>query len=79
MPREEDIISLCIYEDRLMALSSSPILSSLQLGTKKFHLYEGILSNIADIFNRHEVQMNEKFNFKKQKQQMLKYKTLYAL
>jgi hypothetical protein len=50
-----------MYEDRFMALSSSPILSSLEPVTKKFHLYEGTLSNMTDLLNRHELQMNERF------------------
>jgi hypothetical protein len=31
-----------------------------------------------DVVNKHELQMHERFDFKKQKDHMLKYKTLYA-
>jgi len=78
MPREEDIVSLCIDEDRLYVLSSSPVIHSIEFSNSRYVLYEGNLSNMNDITNKHELQMHEKFDFKKQKEFMLKYKTLYA-
>ena len=33
---------------------------------------------MSDVINKHELQMYERFDFKKQKDHMLKYKTLYA-
>ncbi len=78
MPREEDIISLCLDEDKLYVLSSSPVIHSIESTNSKYVLYEGNLSNMNDVLNKHELQMYERFDFKKQKDHMLKYKTLYA-
>lgn len=78
MPRQEDIVSLCLDEDRLYVLSSSPVIHSIEFSSCKYVLYEGNLSSINDIVHKHELQMHEKYEFKKQKEHMLKYKTLYA-
>lgn len=59
-------------------LSSSPVIHSIEFSNSKYVLYEGNLSNMNDVINKHELQMYEKFEFKKQKNHMLKYKTLYA-
>lgn len=46
MPREDDIVSLCLEEDRLYLLSNSPIIHSIDRTGLKFVLYEGSLTNI---------------------------------
>ena len=59
-------------------LSSSPVIHSIDYSNVRYVLYEGNLSSMSDIINKHELQMYERFDFKKQKDNMLKYKTLYA-
>ncbi len=51
-PKEEDLVSLCLDEDRLLLLSSSPVLHSLDNRPNNYFLYEGSLANMADLVTR---------------------------
>ena len=61
IPKEEDLISLCLEEDRLWMLAVSPHLTHIALGRKTLALFEGSLSNINHLLNRKELLMNEEF------------------
>lgn len=45
IPKEEDLISLCLDEDRLWMLANSPILKELE-NKYSFKLYEGSLGDL---------------------------------
>ena len=52
MPREDDIVSLCLDEDKIFLLSNSPIIHSIDRAGVKFVLYEGSLTNMSDVLKK---------------------------
>ena len=77
MPREDDIVSLCLDEDKLFLLSNSPIIHSIDRSGVKFILYEGSLSNINDVLKKQEIPMGVKFTFSERCEQFLNDKTIF--
>jgi hypothetical protein len=61
IPKEEDLVSLCLEEDHLLLLSNSPILHSLDNKPNNYVLYEGSLANMSDLLTRRELPMQERF------------------
>jgi hypothetical protein len=81
IPKEEDLASLHLDEDRLLLLSNSPVLHSLDNKPNNYILYEGSLANINDLATRRELPMAERHEFKvgSKQQQSLKYKTVFTV
>jgi hypothetical protein len=52
IPKEEDLASVHLDEDRLLLLSNSPVLHSLENKPNNYILYEGSLANINDLVTR---------------------------
>jgi hypothetical protein len=64
IPKEEDLVSMCLDEDRLWMLANSPILSVVEGKGSLFVLYEGTLGNIDSLLARKELTMTDKYEFK---------------
>lgn len=77
MPREEDIVSLCLEEDRLFLLSNSPIIHSIDRAGLRFVLYEGTFANMNEVLRRREVQMIARHNFEEKYEKFLSMKTMF--
>lgn len=57
IPKEEDLVSLCLDEDRLWMLANSPILKEME-NKPSFKLYEGSLSDVNFLLKKKELMMN---------------------
>jgi hypothetical protein len=81
IPKGEDLASVRLDEDRLLLLSNSPVLHSLDNRPNNYILYEGSLANMTDLVTRRELPMHERFEFRgpSRQQQSLKYKTIFTL
>lgn len=52
IPKEEDVISLCLDEDKLLMLAPAPLLPQFDARIGVYTLYEGSLTNLNDILLR---------------------------
>lgn len=78
MPREDDIISLCLEEDKLYLLSNSPIIHSVDRTSVRFIFYEGSLANMNEVMRKKEIQMITKHNFEEKYEKFLYEKTIFV-
>ena len=79
IPKEEDLVSLYVEEDKLWMLAQSPILNPLDAKANLYILYEGSLLNINSLMTRKELLMSERYEFKYiQNQLVLKYKSIFS-
>jgi hypothetical protein len=87
IPREEDLVSMCLEEDKLLLLSSSMLCSmdnpSSLSNLSSYSLYQGSLESIGDLFTRRELPMLERYEWKSSKglnlQETIVFKTIFAL
>lgn len=78
MPREEDIVSICLEEDKLYLLSNSLIIHSIDRTGLKFVFYEGYLANMNEVMRKKEIQMIPKHNFDEKCEKFLNEKTIFV-
>ena len=79
IPKEEDVISLCLEEDKLLMLAPAPLLPQIDARVGIYTLYEGSLANLNDLLLRRELHMQERFEFKLGRpEHSLAYKTIFS-
>jgi len=76
IPKEEDLVSMCLEEDKLLLLSSSVLHYMDNLPSNlsnsncwSYSLYQGSLESICDLFTRRELPMLERYEWKGSKGQ----------
>ena len=58
IPKEEDLVSMCLDEDRLWILANSPVINPVDGKYSLYVLYEGSMNNMSHLLARKELLMN---------------------
>ena len=77
MPKEEDIVSFCLDDNKIYLLSNSPLIHEIGSKDIRFILYQGSLSNMTEIFNKRDIIMSIKYSFHKKYERFLEQKTIF--